>query len=255
MEKNNYQPLIVANWKMHKTISQADNWLNDFLSYNLNPSNLVLSPPYTLLAHIKNKLANTQISLAGQDCSNLSHNEGAFTGDISATMLADIGCEYVIIGHSERRKYYAEQNEIIKNKISNAHQAELIAILCVGENIEIRETEEYKEYVWQELKACLPASTNFENTIIAYEPVWAIGTGKTASIEQIEEMHEFLSKKLQILFKQHSQIFEQMPKVIYGGSVNEENAANILSANYVAGILVGGASLKADKFYQISKSI
>lgn len=255
MEKNNHQPLIVANWKMHKTLAEASGWLDELLSHDLSNKDLVIAPSFTLLNFIKDKITNTKISLAGQDCSSLSSTEGAFTGDISAMMLADVGCKYVIIGHSERRKYYQESNLVIKDKISQAHQAKLIAIVCVGENLSARENGNYKEFVWQELESGLPSTVNFENTIFAYEPIWAIGTGKTADIEQIQEMHEFLSKQLQNLFKKSLQIFEQTPKIIYGGSVNEENANKILSANYVSGLLVGGASLNANKFYQISKSI
>lgn len=255
MEKINNQPIIVANWKMYKTILQANEWLDSFLEFKIHNNNIIIAPPFTLLSSIHNKLINTNISLAAQDCSSFNANEGAFTGDISANMLADIGCKYVIIGHSERRKYHKEQNHIIKEKISQAHQAQLITILCIGENIEIREQGHFKQYVWNELEACIPSSANCNNTIIAYEPTWAIGTGKTANIVQIEEMHEFLNTKILNFFKTTSQVFEQNPKIIYGGSVNEENAKEILSTKYVDGLLVGGASLNAAKFYQISKSI
>lgn len=255
MKKNNNTPLIVANWKMNQTISSANILLDELLSYGIYHDSVVICPPFTLLGLVEKKLKSTPVNIGAQDCSSLSDSDGAFTGDISSRMLADIGCKYVIIGHSERRKHHLESNAEIHKKVSNAHKSGLIAILCIGEDLNERETGDYKNFIWKNLEECLPNSANSSNTIIAYEPLWAIGTGKTASLEQIGEMHEFLINKIIDLFSKSSQTFEQNTKIIYGGSVNEENAASILMLPNVSGLLVGGASLDSRKFYQIIQSI
>lgn len=248
MKNNNYKPLIVANWKMNQTTSSAENLLNELLSYDITYDNIIICPPFTLLNFLSTKLKKTSIKLGAQDCSAFNAKNGAFTGDVSSEMLADLNCKYVIIGHSERRKYYLESNDIIKRKIINAHEAGLIAILCIGENLKEREEGNHQQIIAKTLAECLPNCANASNTIIAYEPIWAIGTGKTATQQQIQEMHEFLNKQL-------AETFEQNIKIIYGGSVNEENSASILSTPYVSGLLIGGASLDSKKFYQIIKNI
>ena len=251
MDKSNYKSLIIANWKMNQNISSANALIDELLSYDISANNVVICPPFTLLYLLSEKLKKASIELGAQDCSHLSLESGAFTGDISSTMLADVGCKYVIIGHSERRKYHLEDNDRIKQKISYAHKSGLTAVLCVGESLSSRERGIYQQDIIKNLEECLPSSANPDNTVIAYEPIWAIGTGKTASIEQIKEMHEFLFVKIKDLFLKSSQTFEQNIKIIYGGSVNEENSALILSTPYVSGLLVGGASLDSKKFYQI----
>ncbi len=258
MQKNDKKPLIVANWKMHKMLSSSKSMLQELfqlLPSDLKLDNIVLCPPVTLLHMLVEQFAKNSIKFGGQDCSGLAGSEGAFTGDISAMMLKDLACEYVIIGHSERRKYHLEQNERLKAKISYAHNAGLIAILCVGEDLSQREDGSYLKFLSETLIEALPNSANFDNTIIAYEPIWAIGTGKTADLSQIEEVHQFLSNKITTLLAKYSQkpiqMFEQIPKIIYGGSVNTENAESILASKQVSGLLVGGASLDAQKFYNI----
>lgn len=251
MKEDNDNPLIVANWKMNQRIASAEEFLKELLSYNISNNNIVICPPFTLLEMLSKKLKKTAIKLGAQDCSSLSSEDGAFTGDISSGMLVDGGCHYVIVGHSERRKYHLESNASIKQKIYNAHKVGLKAILCVGESLDSRERGDYKQSVSKDLEECLPESANLNNTIIAYEPIWAIGTGKTASIEQIKEMHEFLTLRSKELFIKSSQTFEQNVKIIYGGSVNEENSASILSISFVAGLLIGGASLSSKKLYKI----
>lgn len=255
MKEDNNNPLIVANWKMNKNISSAEEFLRELLSYNVSYNEIVICPPFTLLGVLSEKLSETSIKLGAQDCSGFSCENGAFTGDISSSMLVDSGCDYVIIGHSERRKYHLETNEVIKNKIHNAHKMGLKAILCVGESLASREAGNYKLDVGEILEECLSESATLENTIIAYEPLWAIGTGKTASLEQIREMHEFLSLKSKEIFIKSSQTFEQNIKIIYGGSVNEENSASILSIPCVSGLLIGGASLSSEKLYKIIQNI
>jgi triosephosphate isomerase (TIM) len=235
MENN--KSLIVANWKMNKTIATTKGFVNDFLTLvdkEQRLSDVVICPPLTMYQYI----AKLPFKFGAQDCSSLSSNEGSFTGDISALMLKDIGYEYVIIGHSERRKNYGENKDLLKSKISNAHANGLIAIFCIGENLEQRENGSYFEVLSKQLDESLPASVNPENTIVAYEPIWAIGTGKSANEKQIEEIHTFIASKLK-------------NKVLYGGSVNSKNAREILATNNVSGLLIGGASLDAQEFNKI----
>jgi triosephosphate isomerase len=247
--------LIVANWKMHKSVESANNFLKQFLSYDLESEpDVVICPPFTLMSSVREQMADTSVALGAQDCSHLSQDIGAFTGDVSAQMLQDLVCDYVIIGHSERRKYHDETNQIIRQKIINAHKFGLKTILCLGEALNAREDGSFKEVLAQILSECLPDCATPDNTIIAYEPIWAIGTGKTASIEQIEDIHQFLLNVSINLLKNITQTFEQNIKIIYGGSVNEKNAKSILSAKNVSGLLVGGASLDPEKFYQIIRA-
>lgn len=247
--------LIVANWKMHQSIESGRKFLKQFLSYNLeSESDIVICPPFTLITSVQEQIVKTSIALGAQDCSALSPDIGAFTGDISAQMLKDLGCGYVIIGHSERRKYYNETNYTIRQKMIYAHKLGLKTILCLGESLHDRENGSFKEVLAQILAECVPTCATFDNTVIAYEPIWAIGTGKTASIEQIEDIHQFLLNVSRNLLKNTTQTFEQNVKIIYGGSVNEKNAKSILSAKNVSGLLVGGASLDPEKFYQIIRS-
>lgn len=255
MEKNNSKPIIIANWKMYKTISEANNWLEKFLSYSCYNAEIAIAAPYTLLGNLREKTKHSIISIAAQDCSDKASDQGAFTGDISVKMLKDIGCEYVIIGHSERRKYHHEQNNIIRQKVELALRANLKVILCIGEDLAQRESGNYLEFVWQELLACLPEGIDVSKVIFAYEPIWAIGTGKSATIEQIEEVHSYLQGHMNNLLKNNTQLFEKNAKIVYGGSVTEENSSSILSCNHVAGLLVGGASLDAERFYKIIRNL
>jgi triosephosphate isomerase len=247
MPESNNKNLIVANWKMHKSVQSADQYMQSFLQLQnidniATNSDVVFCPPFTLIKTIKEYGMN----VGGQDCSAFTENEGAFTGDISTNMLKDMGCGYVIVGHSERRKYHKESNELVKQKITNIHKAGLIAILCVGENLKQRDEGLYRQSLLNDLVEVVPESANFHNTIIAYEPLWAIGTGKTATIDQIEEIHQYLLEKC-------LSRFAFSPKIIYGGSVNLENSQAILDLNNVSGLLIGGASLDPEIFYKIIK--
>ena len=248
MLKNDNKKLIVANWKMHKTFATAEEFMEKLQKLDiksLNSSDLVISPAFPFIDLIVKHCKNLSIKVASQDCSAFSSNEGAFTGDVSANMLKDLGCEYVILGHSERRKYHHETNDFIKKKLINAHNADLAAIICIGETLEQRQAGDYKQYLIDTLEACLPDSINNHNIIIAYEPIWAIGTGQTATIDQIAEIHQYLSE--QMLSR-----FALTPKIIYGGSVNLDNAQTILTIKYVDGLLIGGASLNPEILYQIA---
>ncbi len=228
--------LIVANWKMNKNLASAKIFFESF-----PPSSpAVICPPFTLLEYVS-KAYN---KLGAQDCSQFS--QGAHTGDVSAAMIKDIGCNYVILGHSERRQYHKESTDIIKKKIINAHEAGLIVILCFGESLDTRETKDYKQILCDDVINCVTEATSNANIVFAYEPLWAIGTGKTASPEEIAEVHEFLSEKI-------VSRFAFLPKILYGGSVNLDNAESILKMKSVGGLLIGGASLDPNTLYKIIK--
>ena len=232
---DNNKALIVANWKMNKTIATAKGFVNDFTALSIKGNqNIVICPPLALYPYIK----ELSVKFGAQDCSCLSATEGAFTGEVSAMMLKNIGFEYVIIGHSERRKNNNEQSDVIKQKIANAHANNLLSILCIGENLNQREGGNYLADLAAQLEECLPPSANMSNTIIAYEPIWAIGNGKAADLSQIEEVHQFLASKTS-------------SKILYGGSVSSKNAGEILAIKNVSGLLIGNASLDAQEFNKI----
>jgi triosephosphate isomerase len=204
---------------------------------------MVLCPPASLLSETGAQIANSGLFLGGQDCHTAA--SGAFTGDISAAMLKDIGCTYVILGHSERRQYHKEDDALIAAKATAAHAAGLISIICVGETDAERSAGQQNTIVQKQLKNALPAGgCTPENTVIAYEPVWAIGTGKTASTADIAAMHAHIRG-----------LVPAGMKILYGGSVKSSNAAEILSTPNVDGALVGGASLKADEFWAIATAV
>jgi triosephosphate isomerase len=231
--------IIVANWKMNGSLE----FIKTFLPYikpilATTPNQVIICPPYPFLLSVAMGLQGTPTRLGAQNCH--FSLEGAFTGEISASMLADIGCEAVIVGHSERRTQFAEDNSLVNAKVSAAHAVGMTAIVCVGESMIVRELGQAIDTVTRQLQASLPSSTNPQNTMIAYEPIWAIGTGATATLEEIEEMHQALYTA------------SQMPlPLLYGGSVTEKNVAGIMSLPHVDGVLVGGASLKTEIFQKI----
>ncbi len=246
MQKN--IPIIAGNWKMNGSPKQgaalADE-IDKYIKTNKIKAEIIVFPPFTLLDEVAKKLAKSSIKLGAQNCAE--HDSGAYTGEIAAPMLKDAGCEYVIIGHSERRQHFKESNEIIRNKVSRAHENNLKVILCVGEILDERELGKEYEVVGEQILNSLPSSTNSENTLIAYEPVWAIGTGKNAGQEEIGEMHSFINELVDDNFKN----IKESIKILYGGSVKSSNAIHIIAARHVAGFLVGGASLDAEEFCKI----
>ncbi len=202
---------------------------------------LLVCPPATLLSEVGATLAGNRVALGGQDCH--ASPRGAFTGDVSAEMLADLGCTHVILGHSERRQGHCETDAVVRDKIAGAWRAGLAAILCVGETRQQREGGSAVDVVAAQFAGSIPDGATPDKLIIAYEPVWAIGTGLTASSDDISEMHR--------------QIRGRIPpgtRILYGGSVNPSNAGSILALAEVDGALVGGASLKVDDFWTIAQS-
>ena len=210
----------------------------------LESNDFLVCPPYLHIAPVQTELTSA-VSLGGQDCSPF--DKGAYTGDISAAMLKDMNCEYVILGHSERRQYYAESNLMVQQKAAMAQDMELISIICVGETELEREEGREQEVVGEQLVNSLPKGASAKNVVIAYEPVWAIGTGKVATIEDIYTMHAFIRSVLAENVKEGAGV-----RILYGGSVKPSNAAEIFAVANVNGALIGGASLQAHDFLGIA---
>ncbi len=246
-EKN--KKLIAANWKMNGTQEFSRDLAADLAEkWHAHPPShqIVVCPPFPYLSITLNRLFGTAIACGGQDCAR--HEKGAYTGEVSAFMLKDIGCSYVIIGHSERRQHYQETSELIQQKAEIALKVGLRPIICIGETLADREGQKTLEVLEDQLKKSVPE--NDQEFVIAYEPVWAIGTGKTPTITEILEVHAFIRAWLEKNRKKSSSV-----PILYGGSVNEQNAKDLLSLQNVDGVLVGGASLKAETFWQIVQAV
>ena len=238
--------LVAGNWKMNG-LRQDGTMLAHALKARAAAAgdrlgcDILVCPPATLLSEIGGILAGSGMALGGQDCHAAS--KGAYTGDISAEMLADLGCSYVILGHSERRHGHSETDVIVRSKIAATWRAGLIAILCVGETQRQREAGEAVEVVSSQLAGSMPDEAIAASLVVAYEPVWAIGTGLTATTDDIAAMHAEMRSRL-----------PAGTRILYGGSVNPKNADAILGLAEVDGALVGGASLNADDFWAIAQS-
>jgi len=249
MRKN----IVAGNWKMNKTFPEGIELIQQILNQadTLKDVDLIVVPPFILTAEASKILKESNIKLGAQNCSK--HNEGAYTGEISARMIKSTGAEFVIIGHSERRKYFKETNEIINEKIKLALESGLKTIVCCGEVLEQRESEEHFQIVNKQIKEMFEGinAESFKNIIIAYEPVWAIGTGKTATPDQAQEMHSFIREKIKNSYG--SQVANDL-SILYGGSCKPSNAKELFTNPDVDGGLIGGASLKANDFIEIAKS-
>ena len=243
-------PLIVGNWKMFKTISEAITLINIIKAgtHKIADCDVVVCPPFIALAAISEIIRDTKIDLGAQNM--YSETEGAFTGEISPLMLKDVGCRYVILGHSERRQHFKETNEMINKKVVAALKYNLVPILCVGETLEEREARHAFEIVKQQFDQSLKnlKPEEIERVVIAYEPVWAIGTGRTATPEQAEQMHSYIRR---LLKEQYGETVGERIKILYGGSVKPDNIAQLMAKPNLDGALVGGASIKAESFIQI----
>ncbi len=243
--------IAAGNWKMHKTNAEAVeivSKLNELIA-DVKGVEVIIGPPFTALSDVI-KVAG-KVKIAAQ---NMHWEEkGAFTGEISPIMLTDLGVDYVILGHSERRAYFGETNEIINKKIKSALAHGLKPILCVGEKLEDRENGNTENVVEDHVKGGLEGISKAEMTriVIAYEPVWAIGTGKTATPEQAEEVHAFIRK---LLTEMYDAEIARNTSILYGGSVKPANSKALFSKDNIDGGLVGGASLKADDFSIIVKN-
>lgn len=245
-------PLIVGNWKMHKTIREAREFVNRLHAELMETADkqVVLAPPFTALEAVAKILEGTGIELAAQNVCD--REEGAYTGEVSARMLAEAGCCRVIIGHSERRAYFGEDDALINRKLKSALQHGLQPILCIGETLSEREAGRTFAVATRQLQEGLqeiglPAA---EQVVVAYEPVWAIGTGMTASPEQAAEVHVFIRGVMSSIYGTD---FGRRIPVIYGGSVNPANIKALMAQREINGVLVGGASLEAESFSRIVK--
>lgn len=246
------QPLVAGNWKLNGTLNSISELLDRIsnLSSTINIAELAVCPPHIYLPHVQQKLENTNISYGAQDCSDQEH--GAYTGEVSATMIREFGCKYIIVGHSERRHMYGESNELVAIKLEQVEANSLIPILCVGETLEDRDGGHTEIIIAKQMDAILErlGVEVFKNCVIAYEPVWAIGTGKTATPDQAQEVHEFIRLKLDALDKEIAANI----RILYGGSMKPENAKELLKQNDIDGGLIGGASLNAEDFIAIAKA-
>jgi triosephosphate isomerase len=245
-------PFVAGNWKMHMTIPEARNLAAAIVkaSGELAEAEIVVAPPFTALSEIKKILEGSPVRLAAQNL--FWEDKGAYTGEVSAPLLKDAGCRYVIIGHSERRQYFGETDAGVNSKIKAALKHDLLPIVCIGESLDERERGETNNKVEQQLLGGLDGinSDDFRQIVIAYEPIWAIGTGKTATPGQAEDVHAFVRGKL-------AQRYGNGPAdyaiILYGGSVKPANSFALLSEKNIDGFLVGGASLEAESFIQITK--
>ncbi|HZE21774.1 MAG TPA: triose-phosphate isomerase [Desulfobaccales bacterium] len=241
------KPFIAGNWKMHKTLAEAKalaRGIRDGVAPQRR-TEVGLAPPYTALTAVAGELAGSDIRLAAQNV--FWEKQGAYTGAISATMLADAGCHYVIVGHSERRQHFGETNHTVNPKIKAVLAAGLKVILCVGETQAERESNQTIARVGEQLREGLAEVTaGPEALVIAYEPVWAIGTGLTATPDQAQEVHAFIRQELTRILGDGAAY-----RIQYGGSVNPDNAATLLAEPDIDGALVGGASLKPELFLPI----
>src|SRR6266545_1569698 len=245
------KPVIAGNWKMYKTVgdSIATAVALKPLVANANHCEVVIAPVFTALKSVADRLEGSNIKVAGQDCAT-EKSEGAFTGEVAAFMLRDAGCSHVIVGHSERRQYYLENDHVISRKTQAGIAAGLSVIVCIGETLEQRDRGKAQDVVSEQIVGSLSGLTasDLDRIIVAYEPVWAIGTGRTATPEQAQEMHAFIRR---VFAERHSPSAANALRILYGGSVKPENIAGLMKQPDIDGGLVGGASLNAESFAQI----
>ena len=242
--------LIAGNWKMNNSCAESVelvSQLKDILSAS-KEIDIVVAPPFTALGAVAAVLKGSPIGLSAQNV--FWEESGAFTGEISTAMLKEVGCRYVIIGHSERRQYFSETDETVNKRLKAALKASLIPIVCIGETLAEREAEKTLPVIEQQLKGGLKGLSleEMETVIIAYEPVWAIGTGKTATPDQAQEVHRFIRDIIARIF---SKEIADDTRILYGGSVKPDNVDQLMVQLDIDGALVGGASLKADAFARI----
>ena len=245
------KPVIAGNWKLFKTIAESVALVNEIkpLVANNQGVEIVVAPVFTALSRVSDAIEGSNVRLAAQDC--YWEEEGAFTGEVAPKLLKDAGCTYVIIGHSERRQYFGETDVTVNKKTKAVIAAGLQAIVCVGESLGERESEQTFSVIETQITGSLAglAQEAFSSVIIAYEPVWAIGTGKTASDDQAQEVHAFIRQLIARLF---NQAVADAIRILYGGSVKPDNVKGLMAQADIDGALVGGASLKAESFAAIT---
>lgn len=242
------RPLVVGNWKMNGTKHSVAVLLEGLLErwQGVHQSELAVCAPYVYLEQVGRQLTESNIQFGAQDVSPYEH--GAYTGDVSAAMLSDMLCHFVIVGHSERRQYYSESSQLVAKKFAAAIDAKLTPILCIGESLAQREAEETLVVIREQLQAVidLVGLERFSQAVVAYEPLWAIGTGRTATPEQAQEVHQFIREQLGSV--------GAVTRILYGGSVKSSNARDLFQQPDIDGGLVGGASLDAQEFSLICEA-
>lgn len=242
------RPLVVANWKMNGSLASNSERLQSFLARwkGVHQAEVAVCPPAVYLSQAAELLAQSNVGIGAQDVS--AADEGAYTGEVSGGMLADIGCQYALVGHSERREYHGETDALVAKKFVAAQRHNLTPVLCVGETLAQREADETLVVVGEQLKAVvdLAGRNAVASAVVAYEPVWAIGTGLTATPEQAQEVHAYIREQLGSI--------GAGVRILYGGSVKPTNAEELFSQNDIDGALVGGASLNSDDFYSICQA-
>lgn len=245
------KPIVAGNWKMYKTPSEGKEFIQSILNLGLDieKTHVIFCPPFPALFNIVESLPSSY-SIGAQNCH--WKTEGAFTGEVSTQMLTDCGVEYVVIGHSERRHVFGEPDEWINRKVHSVLNAGMIPILCIGETLEEREDEQTKDIIVRQLTNGLNGVESLSGVVIAYEPVWAIGTGVTATPEQAVEAHRIVRDHLAEMYSAEE---AEAVSILYGGSVKPGNAADLISSNGVDGFLIGGASLDVDSFTSIMKIV
>mgnify|MGYP003815511699 CR=1 FL=1 len=247
------KPLIAGNWKMNKLIGEAVELVNGLkpLVDGIDSVDIVVCPVFTALSSVADALKGSNIEMGAQNA--YVKESGAYTGELSPQMLKDAGCQWVILGHSERRQYFKESNEFLNEKVKFALAAGLKVMYCIGETLEQRESGEMNDILTAQVKDGLAglSEADFDNLAVAYEPVWAIGTGVTASPEQAEEAHAFVRG---LLKEEFGDAVAEKTRIQYGGSMKADNAAELLAKPNVDGGLIGGAALKADSFAAIVKA-
>jgi triosephosphate isomerase (TIM) len=250
--------IVAGNWKMNLTVSAAHSLVNDLISSTVleklsDEKRFIICPPYLYIESLANKIDDTsKLKLGAQNCSQFS--SGAYTGEVAADMLQSIGCEYVIVGHSERRMYFNENNEQLLQKVKRCLEQNLKVIFCCGEKLEDRELNNHESVVFEQLNHTIfqLKENEMKDVIIAYEPVWAIGTGKTASTQQAQEMHHFIRNSIAQVFDNQ---LAQNISILYGGSCKPSNAKELFAQEDIDGGLIGGASLNANEFIDIIKCL
>jgi triosephosphate isomerase (TIM) len=244
--------LIAGNWKMNGSLASNNTLLNEILAGLKAPEcDVLICPPVVYLPQCSNVTSGSPVFLGAQDVS--VHNSGAYTGEVSAAMLADLGCQYVIVGHSERRAYHHESNELVGQKAVQALKAGISPIVCVGETLEQRESGQTNAVVVAQLQAVIDLLDNaaLGQIVVAYEPVWAIGTGKTATPQMAQDVHAILRKQLLA----RNEVAAQKIRILYGGSMKPDNAKELLAMADIDGGLIGGAALKSVDFLAIIDAV
>ena len=246
------RPLIAGNWKMYKTPQEAAETAVQLVERvgDIADVDIMVAPTFVALESVAGVIKNSPVALGAQNL--YWEAEGAYTGEISAPMLKSAGCEYVIIGHSERRQYFGETDETVNQKIQAAIRVDLKPVFCIGETEQERESEETFSVLDKQVNMGLESRVpeELDSLIIAYEPVWAIGTGKTATVDQAQEVHQFIRSLIE---KSFGKALSKSIRILYGGSVKPDNILNLMEMPDIDGALVGGASLDADSFSQIVK--